>query len=489
MSHVLDLIKKHCFIILYICVILIPKKKNILFEIYQWLIQSIDNDTKRKLLYGEDVDGLRPLELAAAYGFFKLVKAILETEDVYLVEDEYIGAMRYQRFDITDYEGFHATRSHKSPLGFITFMNNVCLSKPMISDLFSWRPMEQWYKMKAASSLPLVCVWFVLRFSTLLLYYALMGSRMQNNVLMANLSSAEMIPRKWCDGEVDLTFSSGIKIGLLWYITLYSFLVLCLDIFEVTYVNMYRKPYVIYRMCRRCNTVVSMWFHRISQHIMSWIFALGGVTMLLGLESKYQTTSEILNVCAAVGHFGSTLYFLQMVPSIGHNIITVKRMLSDLLNFGVLFVMCVAPFARYFFIFFANNSNEGCIEHFATLTDSFYSTITIMLNMVNFNDFDVQNKIMVRLAHFCFVFIIAILLVNFLIALMSNSASEISQNRLLGQKLERLHVAMVLEYRFGWLLKNYYSWNKRRCGMIVDERVLLTNIQLTSEKQVTQENN
>ena len=456
-----------------------PDVEEDLVDLYQWFIELVDQDAKLSLLSGENQQGLRPVELAAEYGFFKLVRAIFTTKDVYLIEEKEIGALRYQRFDITDYEGSEGRRSGKSPLAFMTFMNENCLGKPHIADLFSWMPLEQWYKMKTMPCWPLVLTWVMLRLSTIVSYYLLMGSSLENKVSVYNTSNTETVDEiSWCDDDKDMTVGITFRTILIWYITIHSTLVICLDIFEITYISVYHQPYVLYRMCiQRRNTVVSLQFHRISQHVLSWIFLAGGLTVLLGLDSSYQTISELINVSAAIGYFSSLLYFLQVMPSIGHNIITIQRMLCDLFHFSILFIMCVLPFARYFFIFFANNSNEGCIEDFATVIDSLYSSFTIMLNMVNFSEFDVENKNIVRLAHFCFVFIVAILLVNFLIALMSNSASEISRNKLLVQKLERLQVAMVLEFRLGWLLKRYYDWMKRHSGLVVEKKVLLTNVE------------
>ena len=453
-------------------------------ELYQWFIGLLSDGVKLKLLGAENKQGIKPIELATEYGLFKLFKSIMETKDVYMVEEEAIGVLTYQRFDITEYEGSEGSRSGKSPLAFITYMSENCLSKPGIADLFSWMPLEQWYQMKTAASWPLVCIWLLLRVGTIMSYYALMGSHMERSALKdANISTirSSLTGLSWCDGDLDLTFSATSKTVLLWYVTIYSACVIILDMCELIYAVVLRRPYAIYQMCiHHHNTVVSIQFHRISQHILSWVFTAGGLPILLDLGPDYEIIAEVTNVGAAIGYFGSILYFLQLVPSIGHNVVTIQRMISDLFHFSILFFLCVSPFARYFVIFFANNSNEGCIDSFGSFTDSMYSSFTIMLNMVNFGEFDVANRNIIRIAHLCFVFIIAILLVNFLIALMSNSASEISQNKLLVQKLERLQVANILEFRLGWALRCYYMWMKNRRGMVVDNRVLLTNIQWTT---------
>ena len=55
-----------------------------------------------------------------------------------------------------------------------------------------------------------------------------------------------------------------------------------------------------------------------------------------------------------------------------------------------------------------------------------------------------------------YVFVVAILLINFLIALMSNSVSEVAEHKDIVMVIQRLSVAWTLEMRLGWLLAPLY---------------------------------
>ena len=60
--------------------------------------------------------------------------------------------------------------------------------------------------------------------------------------------------------------------------------------------------------------------------------------------------------------------------------------------------------------------------------------------------------------HVMYVFVVAILLINFLIALMSNSVAEVAEHKDIVMMIQRLAVACTLEMRLGWLL----GWLYRR---------------------------
>ena len=72
-------------------------------------------------------------------------------------------------------------------------------------------------------------------------------------------------------------------------------------------------------------------------------------------------------------------------------------------------------------------SNYLCIFFLAT-----YTVFTIMLNMVNLTTFNIHNQTILYLIHVGYIFIMAILMLNFLIALFSNSVSEVMAQKEVG---------------------------------------------------------
>ena len=60
-------------------------------------------DKLRSCLYQEDAKGLRPLELAASLGHFRLMNAIFHTPGAYLCKTEVRGFQSLQYFRVTEY--------------------------------------------------------------------------------------------------------------------------------------------------------------------------------------------------------------------------------------------------------------------------------------------------------------------------------------------------------------------------------------------------
>ncbi len=76
-----------------------------------------------------------------------------------------------------------------------------------------------------------------------------------------------------------------------------------------------------------------------------------------------------------------------------------------------------------------------------------------MLNMVDLSEYKVRDQVILDLMHIAYVFMIGILLINFLVALMATSATRVGQYSKLVVKLEKLYIALLLEYRLEWLLR------------------------------------
>ena len=98
-----------------------------------------------------------------------------------------------------------------------------------------------------------------------------------------------------------------------------------------------------------------------------------------------------------------------------------------------------------------------------------------MLNM-NFRDYELRNFEILQIMHFMFVCIIAVLLINFLIAVMSNSVAEVDAQKYLVHRLERLQILLTTEFRTRWILKCYHGYIARRLGIMRNNRVLLSDV-------------
>jgi len=92
--------------------------------------------------------------------------------------------------------------------------------------------------------------------------------------------------------------------------------------------------------------------------------------------------------------------YIQMLPVVGHVVVYIREMISDLFAFIIIFAFCNAVFSRQLILFFNLNSNDGCnkvhyynnnnnnicstgslVKHALVATIQFLSRVDIFLHM------------------------------------------------------------------------------------------------------------
>ena len=171
-----------------------------------------------------------------------------------------------------------------------------------------------------------------------------------------------------------------------------------------------------------------------------------------------QTTSWILGVLytfSAIFAVWNLLYFLEMTPGFGILALSIQRMMAVLVKFTFVFLMLFFSFQYTFFRLF--NDREVCQYGFRNSLDSFYSTFMIMVNMVNIAEIVGGTDIVLVLIHVSYVFLVFILLLNFLIALMSDAMTKVMNKADILVHLQQLSAALLIEERVGRILNKVYS--------------------------------
>ncbi len=127
-------------------------------------------------------------------------------------------------------------------------------------------------------------------------------------------------------------------------------------------------------------------------------------------------------------------------------------------------------------VFFNTSVKSECVSDFADVGQSFYSTFCMMVNMLDVTSYDVYNVRVVNLLHGTYVFTVSILLINFLIAVMSTSATRISLSEDIILQLERMHIALTLEHRIGWPLPRFLQQCKSCIIVVENNKYFLMNV-------------
>jgi hypothetical protein len=387
----------------------------------------------------------------------------------------------HQWYDVTDYESFSSNnRRGKSPLGFLAFMTNKTVNKEGVQDLLYWKPFQHWYRIKLLSNMPWLFIWAISRLAVCLLMMVIMVD--ENNIRGqggAPEHEALLYPNAtfyYCPGYTTVSFGARGLVHAAMFVCICGLLGLAFDIGEMMYVLISRQQDFRQIQLKRGSVAVSFWFYRIAQFLFCFALVFISSKVAENQPIPVDAVSDVGRLFFIITAFVSLLFFFEQIPEVGFYIISIKRMLKDLFYFCVLYVICVTPFVLYFMMFINTNSAEGCVVQFDNYITSFYSMFLVMLSILDFTQLDVNNSNIMYIAHVLFIFVVAILLVNFLIAVMSESAARISECKKILIRLEKLHAVFIVDSRLGWLLRRYYNYMVRKLAVVEHGRVYIINV-------------
>ena len=99
-------------------------------------------------------------------------------------------------------------------------------------------------------------------------------------------------------------------------------------------------------------------------------------------------------------------------------------------------------------------------------------SLQVMLNMMDLTQYVKLGDLTdVAILHSTYVIIVPILLVNFLIALMSNSVAEVAENRHVIMKLQRLSAAILVEHRLRLFFAPIFRLQKRHQFVVREDKI------------------
>ena len=172
------------------------------------------------------------------------------------------------------------------------------------------------------------------------------------------------------------------------------------------------------------------------------------------------------------------LYFVQMLPAVGHFVNSIQRMLGIMFQFIFVYMLVLSPYPHLFK--FLLTGEDGCsVDGFANIGEGTYTTFKVMLNMVEFTSYEEAARGGSFILHIIYVFLVAILLVNFLIALLSSSVGEIVEAGDVIMMLQRLSVVTLVERRMTWFLPTYYKLLHRFAYRCEKGRIFLVHCQFS----------
>lgn len=433
--------------------------------------QLVGEEDYKQLLLMENHDGLRPLELACHLGAFRLFEFLFNTKGVYITKEEEYKWYTITYYDITSY--VNGSRFYQSPPYLMMLLGQDKLSCKSVEKLYCSDPVKSWFKVIYNTNMPYLYIWASFR----LIYVFAFFHYISNVPTSPDISNYSQIqPKTNTTGNQTVTLNMSVSyiykyipdvvtnytatyerpchnIAVCVTLLLYSFLGLLWDTCSWIHKVCVRPKWLSQHVQRAKECAVYYTFYRVCQFLTLLAVALVILLSLGETIIEQQLNPVIRNVFVLMAVFlcvWDVLYFLQLTPALDVLVVAVQCMLKAFCKFGFLFILFFVPYV----FGFANLYFGGDVK----LWVSIYRTFLIILNMEDFS----TSKLSVCLLHVSYIFMIVILLLNFLIAILSSTFEQVRKHRNIIMQLQYLSVTLVTEEIFLKLFPRFHTWLRRR---------------------------
>ena len=181
-----------------------------------------------------------------------------------------------------------------------------------------------------------------------------------------------------------------------------------------------------------------------------------------------------IRLCSPTLMVVSVLYYIQPIRVVGYYVIAMQRMFVSMMIFTFMVFILTLPFPLSFIMVLSTAMDTQCVPGFTDIAETYYSMIKLMMGLMTLDKYELTNNpVAVWILHFFYIFESAILLLNFLIAIMTDSMAAVRQHKELIQIQQNLSIYMRIEKKFGWLMKRYYTWAKQKYFVIEGDKIYL----------------
>ena len=455
---------------------LVPDCSDLLVATYLFLCELLTTEELKEVLHAENEEGLRPLEEASRLAAFGMFRAIFETDGVYRKTEALDSIYMIEKYDVSEYE---TTRRAVSPMHFLMLLDDRDIAFDATRTVFDSGVIENWINLKYASVKPYILIWICIRLLFVFVFFTY--DNMGGWSLTAQTIYETGNQTASCHPVTDTSHSGYLCVS--YYLVIHCLVVVLSDLYEVVTLLCHTKKINIYSATTKGLRVLVMnyFFYRIIQFLLMISILIGSMSSLAAIHFDAEPSQDALNVIYIITSFAlmwSLLFFLQLAPSIGYFVISVQSMMIDLSKFIIIYLAFSIPYCTTFQRFVNQGKNSDCPEEFSTFFQSMYSTFLTMVNMVDYRRFSVADVGVLSVYHMAYVFMVPILLLNFLVALFSNSISHVQENRKTIEKLQKLTVISHMEARVAKILPTIHLYYIKKLYANEDGRLFVTALKV-----------
>ena len=438
-------------------------------NVFQRMVNIFDKEAVTRLLLSENSSGLRPAELAAFLQTFRLMNAVFLTPGVYVKKQARSGTMCVDYYDVTDYECTSGTRPMiKSPMFLLILLKSLKLRDDYTTKMLTTGLIGRWIETRKQVFVPFVFIWALLRLLIILL---------------------ALIPADLVDPVDDHIETCGLSFRTTPVVEHSTHIVLVImtttalifDVYDLIKIQMmdtsWRKIYFPPKGERICR----FYFYRAVQWILKLFIAITCINRLCwhfwGLKMPVYP-AQLLFISIMAASVWSIRYFIQLSPVVGVYVMATQRMLCNLAKFGIIILLFYMPFAIVFPKFIVKTANGTCPHEFNSAISTFYTSFTTILNMNSFHAFETSSLESLWLVHVLYITIVAILLLNFLIAIFSESYTEVANNPEVVSNIQWMSVIALIDFRMARFMRSLTERLKRNYFIYEGDRIYVKDFRL-----------
>ena len=397
---------------------------------------------------------------------------------MYVIREEDRGVATYRWIDVTEYEDFgDGNRREWSPMLCLILLDKDRIQYPFTNQFFAHPIFLRWLKCKILSGILPACFYFLMRCILIGLFIVIdtdVGIIHENSNSNTTNDTNSDSNNDICTGFSNIALSQLTRYVACIVIISLSVCFMGMDIFE-TLLNYRPRHTCLMRTIKKKfkDYLVQYEFFRLAHFSTTAFICLRAVATISGYNDLRSDFISYTRIYIRSFLWWSILFFIQLLPGADFFVIAIQGMLGLLGQFCLLYSLFLIGYTQLFMITININSKKGCAALFSDLPTSVYSTFLAMINMLDFTQFDIINPVSLYFVHFIYVLFVGILLLNFLVAIMSDRITDISKYRNIILPLQKLAIVLTIENQLRLFGRWYYSWTQKKVFHVYNGRLCI----------------
>ena len=432
-----------------------PRLCKDMVSYFLWLKEALQYQDLKTLLKGKSDQNCNPLELSIHLGVFRLATEIFNTEGIY-VTSRHVGLFQYKAYDITEYE-LEYTKPYNILLQ-VSMMDRADIDRPDTHEFLENEPLNSWVNTKRRLLTPFIFIWFLTR---LFHVFALM------NLTELALLDTSTINSSKCPSYVNLPEYSHfpVKIATSCVLCFMSIGILVYDVFTI--VTSFSGGSFVEIMTTPTKLKLPLMFPFVSRLMQTMIAVWSIIYIALTFIDHSTQYQQVLLVLMSLLLFWQILFFAQFLPFFGYCVLTLYHMAVDWL-----LVVAILSLFGLQQAYVLRVIVDPCPGNFRSFLNIMYEVGYLVLNVSNGN-FHSSDEGVMYIWRYGLCIIGTLLIVNFVIALFSNTVSSTAGIRHSLMTLQRMYILQQVGFVTSCFLRSYYWKRHRRFFKYMDGRIYI----------------